>query len=153
MTSVTSEDHPSRPQLQVEESPVDEAPLIEQVRSFLPVGDLSSMYRNNTGELICIATGTEDGHPSVKSVGVSKASVSKVQCEICSQSWEPERMTQHIGAHILTSKWNAKVPPRFPCAHCGVREARPCSTHPSRHQCSDAQFISSANTEYINANT
>ena len=113
-----------------------------------------STYSGLTGDAVCVATGTEDGHPSASALAASKEAT--VKCGICNMEWEADKIRHHIGAHVLTGDWG-QIPiasrPRYPCGICGTREAgqytpfplsvtgcpvslsKHNSTHKAVHQC------------------
>ena len=86
--------------------------------------DGRSIVRNTTGTAVFVVDGTEAEAPPGERSQPKKPAQMEVQCEVCSKWIKPDRMRQHMGAHILCEdSWekDGVTKPSFPCGLCGVR--------------------------------
>ena len=87
--------------------------------------DGRSIVRNTAGTAVFVVDGTEAEAPPGERSQPKKPAQMEVQCEVCSKWIKPDRMRQHMGAHILCEdsweKYSGVTKPAFPCGLCGVR--------------------------------
>ena len=87
--------------------------------------DGRSIVRNTAGTAVFVVDGTEAEAPPGERGQPKKPAKMEVQCEVCSKWIKPDRMRQHMGAHILCEdsweKYSGVTKPAFPCGLCGVR--------------------------------